>query len=168
MKRFQTSCIHLLGQYKWPIDEHDKEIIRTFYAPKEHRTGVRKLEHKIDELYLYCAVCATRREAQVGITDSQLCLDIICKITDYPKYYYTLINYCSANQSNITNSDYVHQVAHVLCIDLEDVLVDGLLYKEEEYWQLYGYSSLVEVLRPITLVDLEIRQQQFYMRKACS
>jgi hypothetical protein len=62
----------------------------------------------------------------------------------------------------------VHQVAHVLCIDLEDVLVDGLLYKEEEYWQLYGYSSLVEVLRPITLVDLEIRQQQFYMRKACS
>jgi hypothetical protein len=84
---------------------------------------------------------------------SLLFLNIVNRVVDYPKFYYTLINY-NLPDKTLVKDNILKELLITFDLSLDDLLPDDMLYWELGNWKLRGHSSLVTLFKYVNYLDL--------------
>lgn len=159
-KVFQSNCLRLVGGY-YP-NEFNKQTIKSYYSIKNPITliglnGTRlNLEVSIKEFYLFNSLCLSYNKLSSVKTKEQislLFLEIVNRVVDYPKFYYTLINY-NLPDKVLVKDIVLKELLITFDLSLEDLVADDMLYWELGNWKLRGHSSLVMLFKYVNYLDL--------------
>lgn len=166
MNVFQLNCLRLVGgQYPIKLNKSLKQIIKDHYEISQPITingknGTRlDLERVVDEFYLFCSLCLSYKDLVENkhiFTREELSLlflQIVGRVTKYPKFYYTLINYNLPDKVFIKDV-ILSELLIIFDLSLDELTQDDLIYYELSRWKLRGYKSLLAFFKYVNYLDL--------------